>query len=322
MAVQELTAAAERRARSSGHLARALRRLVRKKIAVIALVTLVVTYGAGIFAPWVSPYGYQEQDYTVIRKPPSTSHIAGTDRLGRDVFTRVIWGVQNTVILTVAAMATGGLFIGVSLGLIAGYFGKRVDDVIMRVGEVFSSFPDILLVIILAATIKEPLLDWVRALEDKYSILDGLARSGAVDYLVIFTALVSFSWIGMARLVRGQILFLKETQHVEAARAIGASTSRILFKHLLPNAISVIVVTVSMGMGSMVGTEIILSWLGLGIQPPRPSLGTMLLQGGSISALRSEPWLLIAPGVAAWTLVLAWNLLGDALNDVLNPRTQ
>ena len=322
MAVQELTVAAERRTRSRGHLTRALQRLVRKKIAVVSIVTLVIVYFAGVFAPWVSPYEYNEQDYTVIRKPPSREHIAGTDRAGRDVFTRVIWGVQNTLILTVAAMATGGLFIGVSLGLIAGYFGKRVDDVIMRIGEVFSSFPDILLVIILAATIKEPMLDWVRALEDKYAFLDGIVRSGIVDYMVIFTALVSFSWIGMARLVRGQILFLKETQHIEAARAIGASASRILFKHLLPNAISVIVVTVSMGMGSMVGTEIILSWLGLGIQPPRPSLGTMLLQGGSISALRSEPWLLIAPGIAAWTMVLAWNLLGDALNDVLNPRTR
>jgi peptide/nickel transport system permease protein len=152
--------------------------------------------------------------------------------------------------------------------------------------------------------------------------VDGLVRSGVVDYFVVSVALVGFSWIGMARLVRGQILYLKETQHVEAARAIGASTRRILFVHLLPNAISPVVVTVSMGMGSMVGTEIILSWLGLGIQPPRPSLGTMLLQGGRLTVLQEQPWLLLAPGLAAWVMVLAWNLLGDALNDVLNPRTR
>ena len=318
MTVEALTEGAK----SRGHLALALRRLMRKKIAVGALVVLTLIYGAGILAPWVSPYRYHEQDYTVIRKPPSADHVAGTDRLGRDVFTRVLWGVQNTIILTVVAMATGGLLIGVSLGLIAGYRGGRVDDIIMRVGEVFASFPDILLVIILAATLKPRILEWVRAIEDDYSFFDGLARSGVADYLVVALALVSFGWIGTARLIRGQILFLKETQHIEAAIALGASTPRILFKHLLPNAISPLVVTVTIGMGTMIGTEIILSWLGLGIQPPRPSLGTMLLQASSIGALRSEPWLLIAPGVAAWTMVLAWNLLGDALSDVLNPRTR
>ena len=321
MAVQELALAAEKRQRTSGHLRRAFGRLLRKKIGVICIVTLGVVYAGGIFAAWLAPYSYHEQDYTVIRQPPSASHIAGTDRLGRDVFTRVMWGVQNTVILTVASMATGGLFIGIGLGLLSGYLGGRVDDLVMRIGEIFASFPDILLVIILAATLKPRIIEWVRWLEDN-TFLDGLVRSGAVDYLTVFIALVSFGWIEMARLVRGQILFLKETQHVEAARAIGASTPRILFRHLLPNAISPIVVTVSMGMGTLVGTEIILSWLGLGIQPPRPSLGTMLLQGGSIGALRSEPWLLIAPGIAAWTLVLTWNLLGDALNDALNPRTR
>ena len=115
-----------------------------KKIAVISMSVLVVVYGAGILAPWVSPYEYQEQDYTVIRNPPSIKHVAGTDRLGRDVFSRVLWGVQNTAVLTLVAMATGGLLIGVSMGLIAGYKGGRVDDLIMRVGEVFASFPDIL----------------------------------------------------------------------------------------------------------------------------------------------------------------------------------
>ena len=192
----------------------------------------------------------------------------------------------------------------------------------MRTGEVFASFPDIFLVIIIAATLRPRILDFVRALEDRFDFLDGIVRIGVVDYFVVSIALVGFGWIGMARLVRGQILFLKETQYIEAAKASGASTARILFMHLLPNAIAPIVVTVSMGMGAYVGTEIILSWLGLGIQPPRPSLGTMLLQGGHISVIREEPWMLLAPGAAAWILILAWNLLGDALNDVLNPRTR
>jgi ABC-type dipeptide/oligopeptide/nickel transport system permease subunit len=248
-------------------------------------------------------------------------HWAGTDTKGRDVLTRVLWGIQNTVVITFVVIATGGLLIGVSLGLIAGYFGGRIDSLIMRIGEVFSSFPDILLVILLAATLRPRILEWVRWLEDN-TLLAGIVKTGIADYFVVSIALVSFTWVGMARLVRGQVLYLKETQYVEAARSTGATSVRIMFIHVLPNAIGPIVVTVSMGMGSLVGTEIILSWLGLGIQPPRPSLGTMLLEASSISALRAVPWMLIAPGLVAWSLVVCWNLLGDGLNDVLNPRAR
>ena len=321
MALSEVAAAGAAAVKSKGHLSRAFARLLRKKVAVACISTLAIVYSAGIFAQLVSPYGYRDQDYTAIRKPPSFQHWAGTDLKGRDVLTRTLWGIQNTVIITLVVMATGGLVIGVTLGLVSGYFGSRVDSIIMRTGEVFSSFPDIVLMIILAATLKPRILPWVRWLEEN-TFLDGLVRTGVVDYFVISIALVSFGWIGMARLVRGQVLYLKETQFVESARAIGASTPRILFGYLLPNAISPIVVTVSMSMGALIGTEIILSFLGLGIQPPRPSLGTMLLEAGSLSALREVPWMLLAPSIVAWTMILAWNLLGDALNDVLNPRTR
>ncbi len=321
MATREFSLTQESDHHGKGHLARAWSRLLRKKIAVACMATLVILYSAGILAEFISPYGYRDIDLSSTLDPPSLQHWAGTDRLGRDVLTRVIWGIQNTIIITVVAMATGGIAIGVSLGLISGYFGKKVDTVIMRIGEIFSSFPEILLIIILAATVRPRILDLVRWIED-HSFLDGLVNSGIADYVFISLALVSFSWIGMARLVRGQVLYLKETQFIDSARAIGVSTKRILFVHLLPNAISPIVVTVSMGMGALVGTEIILSFLGLGIQPPRPSLGTMLLETGHISILRTDPWRLLAPGIVVWSLILAWNLLGDALNDVLNPRTR
>ena len=313
----------ERQASAAGssHLSRALRRLARKKIAVACIAILVVVYTGGIFAEWISPYGYDQQDYTVILQGPDADHWAGTDRTGRDVLTRTLWGIQNTVILTVVAMVTGGIVLGVTLGLVSGYLGGRADAVIMRIGEVFASFPDILLVIILAATLRPRILEAVRWLEDN-SALDGLVRTGVVDYFVVTVALVAFGWVGMARLVRAQVLSLRETDHVAAAMAIGASTKRILFVHLLPNSISVIVVTVAMGMGALTGTEIVLSWLGLGIQPPRPSLGTMLLTAGNIGTLRETPWQLLAPGTAAFLMVVAWNLLGDALSDVLNPRTR
>lgn len=310
------------RLRSRGHLGRAWSRLIRKKLAVACISVLVLLYGGGVLAPWVAPYDYDRPDYTAFRKGPSWDHWAGTDRAGRDMLTRLLWGIQNTVILTLTAMATGSLVIGISLGLIAGYFGGKVDALINRVGEVFSSFPDIFLIIILAATLKPRILEWVRWLEDN-TFIDGLVKTGIVDYAVVFLAMVAFSWIGMARLVRAQVLQLKESQYVDAARAMGASTPRILFRHVLPNAISPIIVTVSMGMGMMVGTEIILGWLGLGIQPPRPSLGTMLFEGGvSLQIVRNTPWLLLGPGIVAWLMILSWNLLGDALNDVLNPRTR
>ena len=321
MATREITLPGREERKARGHLARAWSRLIRKKVAIGCIVTLAVVYGAGIFAPLVAPYGYGDQDYSVIRQPPSAQHPAGTDRAGRDVLTRVFWGVQNTIIITVSSIVTGSLVIGVSLGLVAGYFGKRIDSLIMRIGEVFSVFPPLLLMIILAATMKPRLEVWVLWLEDR-TFLDGLVETGIQDYITISLALVAFSWFGMARLVRGQVLSLKETQAVEAARAIGASTPRILFKHLLPNAISQIVVAVSAGMGAMIGAEIILSFIGLGIQPPRPSLGRMLLEAGSLGALRNEYWMLLAPGTAALLMIGAWNLLGDALNDVLNPRTR
>ncbi len=321
MSIRELTLEGKRGMRSRGPMAQAWSRLLRKKIALVSLVLIVVVYMSGILAPWVAPHSYTDQDLLAAKQGPSLEHFAGTDRLGRDMFSRVLYGIQTTVIITVATILTGGLVIGVTLGLISGYFGRFVDSVIMRVGEIFAAFPGILLVILIAATVKPRVLNWVRAFEDATGI-DWLVRSGVVDYVVVFGALAAFGWIGMARLVRGQVLSLKDAQFIDSARAAGASTPRILFLHILPNAISPVIVSVSMGMGSIVGAEIVLSWLGIGITPPRPSLGNMIFENGSLGVLRSDPHLLLAPIAVAWLLMFTWNLLGDGLNDVLNPRTR
>ncbi len=308
--------------RRRGHLARAWSRLTRKKIAMACVITLVVLYGSGIFAQFAAPYGYTEPHYDRIRQPPSLAHPFGTDRQGgRDMLSRVMWGVQNTVIITVIAVVTGGLVLGVTLGLVSGYFGGRVDAVISRVGEFSAAFPEVLLMIVIAATVKPRLLVWVRWLEDN-TFMDNLVRVGVQDYVAISVALVAFSWFGMARIVRGQVLVLKATQYVEAARALGSSTPRVLFNHLLPNSISIVVVVVSSSMGALVFAEIVLGFLGLGIQPPRPSLGQMLLQAGNIETLQNEWWMLVFPSVVVWLIILSWTLLGDALVDVLNPRTR
>ncbi len=297
------------------------RRFIHNKKGLVCLIVIVLLYGAGIFAPWVAPYHYDQQNLNITLKAPSLEHPFGTDRLGRDVFSRIIYGIRTTVIVTIAAMTTGGLLFGIALGLISGYFGRLADSVIMRIGEVFLAFPDILLVILIAATLKPRAAEWVYQIEQTTG-WSGIARTGIVDYLVVFGALAVVSWVGMARVVRGQVLGLKQSQYILAARALGASHGRIIFYHILPNLLPPIIVLLSVGMGSIAGSEVMLSWLGLGVQPPVPSLGLMIWDNGDIGILRSTPHLILFPVATVAIIIFAFNLLGDALNDALNPRAR
>ena len=309
----------DRRAHNYFYLS--LRRLLHKKLSMVCLAIIVILYGSGVFAPIVAPYGYNDQDLSVVKQPPSLTHPLGTDRLGRDLMSRVMYSLRTTVIITVTSLVTGALIIGVTLGLIAGYFGRWADGVIMRVGEVTSAFPDIFLVLIIVATVKPRILQWVRGFEDATGI-DWIIRLGIVDYTVISLALAAFSWFGMARLVRGQVLQARENQYVEAARSMGSSTRRILGRHLLPNVISPVIVSVSAGLGAVAGAEVVLSWLGIGIQPPTPSLGVMIFENGNISVLRSDPHLTLVPSAVLVLLLFTFSLLGDGLNDAFNPRAR
>ncbi len=295
-----------------------LHRLRRKKVGMTCLVVIIVLYLAGILAPWITPYDYNQYSFSEIKERPSLSHPFGTDRAGRDILTRVIYGLRTLVIITVASVVTGGVFLGIGLGLVSGYFGKRVDSVIMRVGEVFLAFPDILLVILIAATMRDRIGGWVIRFEDA----TGIDTLGASDYVVVFGAMAAFSWVGMARLVRGQVFYIKQSQYVEAAQAMGASTRRVILAHILPNVISPIIVVVSMGMGGLIFVAVVLGWLGIGIQPPHPDLGRTLFENGSIGVLRSDPHLLLFPVGTITVLIFAFNLLGDALNDSFNPRAR
>ena len=297
-----------------------IRRLLRKKIGVTCLVIIALMYGSGIFAPLVTPYGYNDQDLSNTKQSPSLTHPFGTDRLGRDNLTRIIYGLRTTVIITVVTLATGSLALGITLGLVAGYFGRLVDTFIMRIGEVSSAFPEIFLVLIIVSTFKPPITRWVRTVEDLVGF--DILSLGVVDYLVISLALAIFSWFGMARLVRGQVLQARENQYIEAARSIGASTPRILLRHLLPNVMSPVIVTVSAGLAAVAGSEVLISFLGIGIQPPTPSLGLMIFENGSISVLRSDPHLLLFPVLTLSLLLFTFNLLGDAVADAFNPRAR
>ena len=190
----------------------------------------------------------------------------------------------------------------------------------MRVGEPTSAFPEIFLVLIFIATIKPPITDWVRGIEDTLGI--DIVKLGVADYLVLSLALAIFSWFGMARLVRGQVLQARENQYVEAARAIGVTSPSILFRHVLPNIMGPIIVLVSAGLAGVAGSEVFLSFLGIGVQPPTPSLGLMIFENASISVLRTNPHLLLFPVGTLAVLLFTFNLMGDAANDAFNPRTR
>jgi len=306
--------------RSPSYWAISIRRLLRKKLGVACLTIILLMYGSGILAPLVTPYGFNDQDLSITKQSPSISHPFGTDRLGRDIFTRIIYGLRTTVIITVVTLVTGSLLIGISLRLLAGYFGRFIDTLIMRVGEVSSAFPEIFLVLIIISTVKTPVTVWVRKIEGIVGF--DIVSLGVVDYLVLSLALAIFSWFGMARLVRGQVLQVSENQYIEAARGIGVPTSRILMRHVLPNVMGPVIVMVSAGLAGVAGSEVLLSFLGIGIQPPTPSLGLMIFENGSISVLRSNPHLLLFPVLTLSMLLFTFNLLGDAVNDAFNPRAR
>ena len=297
-----------------------LRRLLSNKIGVACLSIILLMYGAGFLAPLVTPYGYNDQDLTNVKQPPSLAHPFGTDRLGRDILTRVIYGLRTTVILTVATVTTGSLALGISLGLAAGYFGRLADTIIMRVGEISTSFPEVFLVLIMVSTVRQPMREWLRGIEDLLGV--EIIKLGIADYFALSLALAIFSWFGMARLVRGQVLQAREEQYVDAARSIGCRTPRLLLRHILPNVMGPVIVTLSASLGAVAGAEMLISFLGIGIQPPTPSLGVMIFENGSLSVLRTNPHLLLFPAGVVVVLLFTFNLLGDAVNDAFNPRTR
>ena len=296
----------------------------RKKLGVICVILVSIIYLVGIFAPLLAPYDYSETNLLKTQSPRDMENLLGTDRLGRDILSRVIWGIQTTVIVTITGLLTGSLILGLFLGLLAGYYRGLFDFVVMRTGELVSSFPDILLIILLAATLRPRITKMFYSIEDNLNI-SGLVSSGIIDYLVIGIALLPLSWFGTMRLIRAQVFSIRNVDYVQSARTSGASTLRIVTRHILPNVIAPLVVTATFGLGAVALSEVILSFFGLGVQPPRPSLGAMLSDvsgrgGASVSVLTNHPEQLLSPIIVIWIMIFCWNIIGDALTDILNPR--
>lgn len=263
----------------------------------------------------LTPYGYEQIDYGAVRQGPSLAHWFGTDLIGRDVFTRVIFSMGTTIELAILIVFFGGLVIGVALGLIAGYFGGKIDSLIMRVGELFAIMPPFFMFLYLTMTLRP-------RYENFFYSLGGtgewLIKEGIVDFSMIFLVFSIFFWIGSARIIRSETLRLREMPYIDASRILGASPSRIILRHILPNLLGIITLWVFEALGSAAMAEIGVSWFGLGIRPPHPSFGVMFSEISSVRLLATYPHLLIFPGLVVSLFVFCFAFLQMKLDIILN----
>lgn len=294
--------------RSEGVWRDAWKRLRRNRLAIVGGIGVLLLIFAGVFGPLLAPWPYRVQDLAAVIANGSQplapfqdmSHPLGTDQLGRDLLSRLLDGAQ--VSLTVALVVQiVVLAIGVPVGAIAGWVGGRTDTVLMRITDIFYAFPDLLFIILMSVAFRETAF--------------GRALNGV---LLVFVAIGLTSWVTVARLVRGQLLSLKETEFVEAARAIGVSDRNIVTKHLLPNAIGPVIVAITLGIPTAILAEATLAYLGIGVQPPRASWGTLINDG--VNQIRIYPWLVLMPGALIALSLMSFTFLGDGLRDALDPK--
>ena len=250
---------------------------------------------------------------------PSSDHWLGTDRNGRDIFSRAMFSLRTTLIISVISVVFGNLFLGLGLGLLAGYRGGLIDQIIMRIGDVMLAMPGLLFLIVIVAVFRDQWEDWFRAIEDATG-MHWLIEQGVDDYVLIVFALSLVGWAGSARFYRAQVLALRESDYILAAETIGARTPRVLVRHLFPGILPWFIVGFSASLGEVAGSEVVLTWLGIGITPPTPSFGILVENAGGRTSLLAYPWMMLVPFTSLLILMLAFNLLGDAINDVLNPR--
>jgi ABC-type dipeptide/oligopeptide/nickel transport system permease subunit len=256
---------------------------------------IVLLIALAIAAPLVARHDPFGIDLVNSLLPPSRAHWFGTDIQGRDVWARLVFGAR--ISLTVGIVSQGiALSLGVLLGLVAGYYGRWVDELVMRLADVTLAFPTLLLLIALVAALQPSLT-------------------------VVFVTIGMVGWAGMARIVRGQVLVVRELEFVQAERALGARDTRVILLHVLPSVIAPVVIAGTLGVAGAIIAESSLSFLGLGVQPPTPSWGSMIADGRDLYQLRHAPWTSVFPGLAIGAAVLGFNLMGDALRDALDPRT-
>jgi ABC-type dipeptide/oligopeptide/nickel transport system permease subunit len=270
---------------------RALRRDPRAWFGVAVVVLIVLL---AVLAPLVSHGDPLAIDLVNQLQGPSRQHWLGTDIQGRDVWARLVYGSRVSLTAGIVSQVIA-LALGLTLGLTAGYKGGWVDEVVMRLADVTLAFPTLLLLIAMAAALQPSLI-------------------------IVFFTIGVVGWAGMARLVRGQVLVVRQLEYVHASKALGARDTRIVLQHVLPNVVAPILIAATLGVAAAIMAEASLSFLGLGVQPPTPSWGAMIADGRDLNQLRHAPWTSVSPGIAIGAAVLGFNLLGDALRDALDPR--
>lgn len=267
-------------------------RLLRNKMAMAGLIFIVFLMVVALLTPWIAPYGYQEQNLELGVSPPSADHWLGTDIYGRDLLTRLMYG--SRISLLVGFIATSvALIIGVLWGAIAGFVGGKVDTLMMRFVDALYALPFTIFIILLGVIFGN-------------------------NIILLFVAIGAVEWLTMARIVRGQVMIVREQEYIEAARAMGLSSWQIIWRHVIPNVFGPIIVYITLTIPGIILLESSLSFLGLGIQAPMSSWGNMISAG--VEAMDDYPWLLLVPGVTLSLTLFALNFLGDGLRDALDPR--
>jgi peptide/nickel transport system permease protein len=294
LAVRALPAAAAGPRQKRGALV-LVRRFARNRLAFAGAVAFLVVLIVAIFAPWIAPYSPTKTDFTAYLQPPGAGrHLLGTDELGRDVFSRIVFGSRASLEAGVIAVGLG-MSAGVPLGLVAGFYGGRLEDVLMRFTDAMLCFPQLILALAVAAVLGP-----------------GLGKAMIAIAVVLMPVFM--------RLMRAQVLAEREREYVDAARVMGAADRRIIWRHLLPNSVAPIVVQGSLNVAGAIITEATLSFLGLGTQPPTPSWGSML--NAAQQYLTQAPWLSIWPGIAIAVTFFAVNVAGDGIREIWDPRTR
>lgn len=269
-------------------------RLKKNRLAMFSLIFLVVIVLACILIPILSPYGIEQTDSTAQSASPSVQHWLGTDNIGRDLFTRLFYAGRISLGVALAVTALECV-IGVVLGSVAGFYGGVIDAIVMRVSEIFMSFPFLIICITIVAVFGS-------------------------SPMTLILVLAILSWPSIARIVRGQILSLRELEYMEACEALGISDVKRIFRHLLPNVLAYVIVYATLGMASVILTETSLSFLGLGVAPPTPTWGNMIQEAKNILVIQQKWWYWIPPGLAIFSSVMCFNLLGDGLRDAIDPK--
>ncbi len=282
----------EARHRKSSLWADSWKQLRKNRAAIAGLAILLLLITASIAAPWLTPYSYDQQNLELGASKPSIAHLLGTDSLGRDQLTRILYGGRTSFMVGICATVVS-LLIGVPYGAISGYVGGRTDAIMMRIVDILYTMPFTILVIILMVVFGR-------------------------NFMLLFGAIGAISWLVMARIIRGQVMALRQQAFVESAIAIGSSHRRIIFTHIIPNVLGIVIVYTTLTIPHVMLMETFLSFLGLGIRPPMCSWGVLIKDGAAV--METYPWLLIAPALVFSVTLFSMNFLGDGLRDALDPR--